>query len=390
VLLTIDVKENDSPDRYRPANKLMLGVDMTSAISRNFARFSPSMPDRLAKGLAYLLAATHLVALLSLILVLFSAQAHAEDATCGAHDLVAELQKKDPAAYEKLLAEGKKIKNSGYRFWKLEKPGQAPDWLLGTMHVADPRVTTLPTEAKAAFADADTVILESDEILDQKAASLKLFAKPDLMMFADKKTIIDYLTPDDQKVLEKGLLARGIPLGSVVKMKPYIIASMVSLSTCELSRKAQGAAFLDMKLAVDAQAAGKQVKGVETLQEQLEAMASLPMDFHVRALVSAVRYPQYTADMMETTLQLYLRGQIGLVFPAGSYFSPDKQAGDAKDNALFEEKLITIRNHHMADRGDPILAKGNVFMAVGALHLIGDQGVVELLRKKGYTATPIE
>ncbi|MBB1249552.1 TraB/GumN family protein [Rhizobium sp. G21] len=57
--------------------------------------------------------------------------------------------------------------------------------------------------------------------------------------------------------------------------------------------------------------------------------------------------------------------------------------------AAFEEKLITIRNHHMADRGAPILEKGNVFMAVGALHLIGDEGLVELMRKKGYTATPM-
>jgi uncharacterized protein YbaP (TraB family) len=43
----------------------------------------------------------------------------------------------------------------------------------------------------------------------------------------------------------------------------------------------------------------------------------------------------------------------------------------------------------MADRAEPMLAKGNVFMAVGALHLVGDQGVIELLRQKGYKATPV-
>jgi hypothetical protein len=258
------------------------------------------------------------------------------------------------------------------------------------MHVSDPRVTDLPKEAKAAYDASNTVILESDEILDQQAASLKLFAKPDLMMFSDSKTINDYLSPEDRKVLEKGLMDRGVPLASVVKMKPYILTAMVALSTCELSRKAKGAAFLDMKLAMDAKAAGKQVRGVETLQEQIEAMASLPMDFHVRSLVSAVRYPQYTSDMMETTLQLYLHGRIGMVFPAGTYFAPEKSASDFKDMALFEERLITTRNHHMADRADPMLARGNVFMAVGALHLIGDQGVVELLKQKGYKATPID
>jgi uncharacterized protein YbaP (TraB family) len=365
---------------------------MFSAISRNFANEWLPKPDRVANGLAYGLILIHFLALLSLIAVLFGANpadAAEGDLACGAKDLVGELKKTDPAAYAKLKAEGEKIRNSGYRFWKLEKNGQAPNWLLGTMHVSDPRVTDLADAAKAAYAGADTVILESDEILDQRAASAKLFAKPDLMMFTGDKTIIDYLSPEDEKVLAAGLMARGIPLTSVVKMKPYIIASMVSLSTCELSRKANGMPFLDMKLAVEAQAAGKQVRGVETLAEQIEAMASLPLDFHMRALVSSVRYPQYTADMMETTLQLYLDGNIGLVFPAGAYFAPEKSTGDFKDMAMFEEKLITVRNHHMADRADPMLAKGNVFMAVGALHLIGDEGVVELFKKKGYTATPV-
>ena len=181
-----------------------------------------------------------------------------------------------------------------------------------------------------------------------------------------------------------------MPYSAVFKMKPWILTSMVALPTCELSRKAQGKPFLDMKLAKDGLAAGKEVKGVETLAEQMEVVASLPMEFHVKSLVGMVKYPDYTADMMETTLQLYLQGDIGLVFPATAYFAPEKDMSDFKDMALFEEKLITMRNHHMADRGEPILAKGNVFMAVGALHLVGDEGVVELLRKKGYTVTAVK
>ena len=79
-----------------------------------------------------------------------------------------------------------------------------------------------------------------------------------------------------------------------------------------------------------------------------------------------------------------------MVFPAGFYFSPEKNDKDFKDMAEFERRLITDRNHHMADRGAPLLDEGNVFMAVGALHLIGDEGLVELLRQKGFTATPVE
>ena len=348
--------------------------------------------DRIAdRALAALLAVPFMLALTLLLTLLLAAPARAEeDPACGGKDLVAGLKASNPAEYAKLKAEGDKIRNSGIRFWKLEKAGQQPDWLLGTMHLSDPRVTELPDEAREAFDRASVVLLESDEILDQQKAAAKLMARPDLMFFSGKETIADYLTPDEQKLLEDGLMSRGMPFTAVAKMKPWILTSMVALPTCELSRKAQGIPFLDMKLARDGLAAGKEVKGVETLAEQMDVVASLPMSFHVKSLVGTVKYPQYTADMMETTLQLYLQGQIGLVFPAGNYFAPEKNADDFKDRALFEEKLITMRNHHMADRGEPILARGNVFMAVGALHLIGDQGLVELLRKKGYTVTAVK
>lgn len=355
-------------------------------------RFDRLMPDRFAdRALAAIAAIPFLLMLVLLLTLMFAAPVRAQDdPTCGAKDLVADLEAKNPAEYAKLKAEGDKIKNSGTRFWKLEKSGQQPNWLLGTMHLSDPRVTSLPAEAKAAFDGSSVVLLESDEILDPQKAAAALMARPDLMYFAGKETISDYLKPDEQKLLEDGLMKRGMPFNAVVKMKPWILTSMVALPSCELSRKAQGVPFLDMKLAKDGLAAGKEVKGVETLAEQMEVVASLPMPFHVKSLVGTVRYPQFTADMMETTLQLYLRGEIGLVFPAGAYFAPDQQSNDFKDTELFEEKLITMRNHHMADRGEPILARGNVFMAVGALHLVGDEGLVELLRKKGYAVTAVK
>ena len=365
---------------------------MTAAALRLKHHFDRIAPDRLAGRLQAALLAIPFLMLLALALTLaFAASARAEDdPACGARDLVAALKISDPTAYAKLRAEGEKIKNSGARFWKVEKSGQEPNWLLGTMHLSDPRVTDLPAEARAAFAGSKVVVLESDEILDQQKAAAKMMARPDLMYFAGKETIADYLKPDEQKLLEDGLMKRGMPFAAVVKMKPWLLTSMVALPSCELSRKAQGIPFLDMKLAQEGLAAGKEVKGVETLAEQLEVVASLPMSFHMKSLVGSVKYPEYTADMMETTLQLYIQGEIGLVFPAGTYFAPELDASDFKDMALFEEKLITMRNHHMADRGEPILARGNVFMAVGALHLVGDEGLVELLRKKGYTVTAVK
>jgi uncharacterized protein YbaP (TraB family) len=365
---------------------------MSVAVLRLRDRLEGPMLNRIAdRALAVVLAVPILLLLALLIALVSGSPAKAEeDLACGARDLVGELKISNPAEYAKLKAESGKIKNNGARFWKLEKEGQEPNWLLGTIHLSDPRVTELHAEAQQAFDDADVIVLESDEILDQQKAAAKLMAKPELMYFSGTEKITDFLTPAEKALLEEGLIKRGLPLAAIVKMKPWIVTSMVALPTCELSRKASGMPFLDMKLARDGQEAGKEVRGVETLAEQIEAMASLPMSFHVKSLINVVKYPEYTANMMETMLQLYREGDIGLVLSSAVYFAPEKDGEDIKGLGQFEEKLIRIRNHHMADRGAPILAQGNVFMAVGALHLIGDEGVVELLRKKGYTATAVK
>jgi uncharacterized protein YbaP (TraB family) len=63
---------------------------------------------------------------------------------------------------------------------------------------------------------------------------------------------------------------------------------------------------------------------------------------------------------------------------------------DPSGFASFHHALLTLRNPRMRDAALPILAEGDAFIAVGALHLIGDDGLVSLLRRAGYELTPIE
>src|SRR5690606_1522954 len=109
--------------------------------------------------------------------------------------------------------------------------------------------------------------------------------------------------------------ARGIPPASVAKMKPWMIAAMVALPACELARKAAGAPVLDAMLAQEAQAAGKEVGGLESAVEQLAAMASLPMDFHMRGLIDTLRLGDGIDDVIETMISLYLDEQTGMFWP---------------------------------------------------------------------------
>jgi uncharacterized protein YbaP (TraB family) len=318
---------------------------------------------------------------------LATSQARAGEApACTGADLLAGLQQSDPALFERIKAEADATPNGKGLLWKLDKTGQAPSFLFGTMHMTDPRVVTLTPAAQQAFDAAGTVVIETTEILDPTQMMAAIMREPDLTMFTDDTTLTSLLSPQDAELVAKALDARGIPPASVAKMKPWMLSAMVALPACELARKADGAPVLDIKLAKDAEAAGKSLEGLETIADQLRAMASLPLAFHMEGLVETLKLGDRMDDVIETMIRLYGQGEIGMIWPLFHAVLPS----DGDDGyAAFEETMITTRNRVMAERAEPILARGNAFMAVGALHLPGAEGLVELLRKQGYKATAL-
>lgn len=357
----------------------------------NHSYFSSPRFERLQDIGLWLLAALHVAVLASLVLVLglLSTADAAEETACHGNNLIDEMKAENPAAYQKIVAEGDKVENGKGIFWKIEKPGLSPSWLLGTMHVTDPRVLKMPDGAAAALAEARTVVIESDEVLDDKKAMAGILARPDLTMFTDGTSIESLLGKDDLALLETTLKSRGIPLSAVSRMKPWMLMSFVSLPACEMARKGEKTAFLDKKIALDAAAEGKTVKGLETFAEQLSAMASIPTDMHMKSLIETIKLGPKMDDIFETMTELYLSGDIGLTVPFLKQVAPDEKGDDA-GYAEFEELIVTRRNHNMAERAAPILAAGNAFIAVGALHLPGKEGLVELLKAQGYTLTRID
>lgn len=348
------------------------------------------LADRLSLPLFKLLAAFNVLFFLCFMLFLLVAagKAHAEAPACIGSDLTASLQKNDPVAFGKIEAEAAATPNGKGLLWKLEKAGEKPSYLFGTMHMTDPRVTTLPAAAQKAFDAADTVVIETTEVLDQAKMMATLAKEPELMMFTDNTTLSSLLSPQDRATVDAALDARGIPPASVAKMKPWILSAMVALPACELARKADGAPVLDVKLAQEAKAAGKELAGLETAADQLRAMASLPLAFHVKGLVDTLKLGDRMNDVNETMIVLYQRGDIGMIWPLFRAVLPD-ETDDPAGYAAFEEAMVTSRNKVMAANAAPMLAKGNAFVAVGALHLPGPDGLVELLRKAGYTVTVV-
>jgi uncharacterized protein YbaP (TraB family) len=349
-----------------------------------------AIADRAAAVSIRLLAALNVLFLLAfLAALLFAAgRAHAESPACTGADMLLALQKSDPAAYRKVEADAAATLNGKGLLWKLEKQGRQPSYLFGTMHVTDPRVTTLPPAARKAYDAAGTLIIETTDVLDKSKMMAAMLKTPDLMMFNDSTTLSSLLSPNDAAVMNGALDARGIPPLTVAKMKPWLLSVMLALPACEVARQSAGEPVLDVKLAQDAKAAGKQVEGLETAESQLRAMASLPMAFHMKGLVDTLKLGDRVNDMNETMILLYQRGDTAMVWPLFRAAMPGQQ-DDPADYAAFEQTMITGRNKVMVEHAEPILANGNAFMAVGAMHLPGPEGLVEDFRKAGYTVSAV-
>ncbi len=345
--------------------------------------------DRLADRALHALGLFNLGLVALFFLVMAGMAPAVAQPACSGADMLAAMQREDPARLEAIRSEAAATANGSGLLWRIEGAAAGPSWLFGTMHMADPRVVALPQATQAAFDAARTVVIESTDILDDATMAAALLADPELTMFTDDTTLRSLIDPSDLAMVEEELGRRGIPLSAVNKMKPWMVAATVALPACELARIRGGERVLDQRLAVDAQADGKEVGGLETVADQLGAMASLPMDFHVEGLVETLRIGDRIDDVMETMVQIYLDGETGLFWP---FFRVALPAATPTGSAFadFEETMITARNRHMAERSVPFIEEGGAFIAVGALHLPGEDGLVQQLRDAGYAVERVE
>ncbi|KAA0968278.1 hypothetical protein FPY71_18320 [Aureimonas fodinaquatilis] len=281
--------------------------------------------------------------------------------------------------------------NGKGRFYRIEKADKEPSYLFGTVHLTDPRVTYLPESISTAFDSASQLVLETTDLIDSDALEKILLEHPDLTTLPEGQRITDYLSSDDTEALTRLAQNAGTPLENFATLQPWLVAAAVMTTPCEQQRQAEGKMILDLTLAQKAEGMGKPIAGLESASEQFGAMASLPYDHQAEMLLATFKFQNRIPDIIETLISLYLQGNIAVISPALELIAP---AGSDEARSLelwkeFDERIIRDRNRLMADRLQPALTQGGAFVAVGAQHLIGDEGLVELLRDAGWTLSPV-
>ncbi len=259
-------------------------------------------------------------------------------------------------------------------FWEISGNGlDKSSYLYGTMHVQDQRVFNFKQGVLEAF---DSSKIYAMEINPDSMNNIEVMNK---MLMKNETSLEDLLKKKSYKKIDqyfKDSLGQSLFLYN--KMLPIFTSQLIA--TREMSLDQEEA--LDLYFAKKAKNQNKKVVGLEKIEEQLDAMDAIPYKYQAEMLLKSVEdaYANIEDETMQELFDYYVAGDLENLLKLSNQNTEDEEM-----EALFEKLLITNRNKVMVDRLIPYIQEEKTFIAVGAAHLGGKHGVIQLLRNLGYT-----
>lgn len=307
--------------------------------------------------------------------------------TCTNVNLYKVLQQTDPTAFANIKAQADATLNSRGLFWKIShEDDEHVSWLFGTMHKSDERILNLPRNVQAALDAAQTFVGELDGSKTAYEMGLIMSETPELMFQPEGQNLSDNLSDETVVQVDRLLNERGMDFDQLDPLQPWLSASMLASTLCDVEMDLADTNFLDVAMENTARAAGKAIVGLETVRQQINAIGGIDKSFFYKSLDDAAQQHRdgIYDDLLQSITEIYLDEEIGVMLPLMMHYSYSLKEGEA-DMRSFQRELLDIRNQGMVEKSAELIDQGSAFIAVGALHLIGETGVVEGLRNEGYT-----
>ena len=262
--------------------------------------------------------------------------------------------------------------------WRIERDGVPPSHLFGTIHVTDPEVLALPPAVGQAFGRSDSltseIILSPETVLQMQR----------FMLLTDGRNLAGIVGDELFQRAAAAAAVYGIPPEILQRFKPWAAMTLFVLPDAEMRRKFAGVKMLDERLQEEARRRGMAIHALESVEEQLSWFDSLDDADQAAMLASVIDFRDQMLTMYEALRLAYLERDTEKILA----IMQSQQAGT--DPALVEafmEQMLLARNDRMVERMAPRLAEGASFIAVGALHLPGERGILRQLQSRGYRVT---
>jgi uncharacterized protein len=270
-----------------------------------------------------------------------------------------------------LFAQGKKEDNS--LLWEITGKGlQKPSYLFGTIHMICKEDFFMPDVVKQKFAASNHIFLEMD--MDDPAMQMNMMK----LAMLPKGESLQKLFGADYNMVDSFFKKNSTyPLALFNQFKPMMIMSLLYLEMlpCQ-TQESYEQSFIAM-----AKAEGKDIKGLETMEDQMKVFDDIPDSVEIKNIVKMIK--DYDAQVQQFAAMVK-------VYKEQNVTKLQQEVTSSPDIMNAEDALLTKRNNNWIPVMSKSMKEAPSFFAVGAAHLAGKNGVIQLLRKAGYTVKAVK
>lgn len=263
--------------------------------------------------------------------------------------------------------------------WKISGNGlEKPSYLFGTIHMLCKEDAMLSDNLRAAIANADDVYLEVD--LDNMIEMLTVMSK---MKMKGDTTLKDLLSKEDYEKVKNYFEKSGamLPFSMLETYKPILAASLLEQSSLPCDKNTA----MEQEIMIEAKKSRKRIKGLETMSYQAEVLDGIPYKMQAEQLVSYIDNSKKD-DSSKKEFSELLTAYRNQDLKKLEELMMKEDAGIA----AYADLLLYNRNKNWVEKMKQILPGKSILFAVGAGHLPGEKGVINLLKKAGFSVSPVE
>lgn len=263
--------------------------------------------------------------------------------------------------------------NEDALLWEVSGNGlKYPSYLYGTVHMICKKDFLISETLKKKFSGTDKLFLEID--MDDPGMNMKMLQ---LSMLQGKK-LSDFFNKEEYDKLNVFFRdSIGMPLTMFNTMKPFVLFSIISMKTLNCNEQES----YEMSFVKMAKDQSKEVLGLETIEDQMKIFDDMPDSVQAQMLMRYANEFYEQKEEFSKMIELYKQQNLTALY---------NQTISSPDIAGSEDVLLFNRNRNWIPVMEGAMKEAKVFFAVGAGHLAGENGVINLLRTKGYAVKPIK
>ncbi len=262
--------------------------------------------------------------------------------------------------------------------WEVKAPNGATSYLFGTNHLVGSDYLKTHEKVDKAFQNSKTVVVEM--LVD--STKIMEMTMMGMMPGNSMRNLLD--SADYALLTERVQEELGMDMTMLDIMKPVMISTFLSLAMAEESTPDElnyAGAPLDLFFANNGKKQGKEIVPLETMMEQAEILYnSTTIEEQANELMDLLKDEKKADKISTEILEAYVEENLDRMWKLMEEYGSDFAGMDA---------LLDDRNMKWIGKLKPVLDNGNAFIAVGALHLPGKIGLIELLKTEGYKLKPV-